>query len=1147
MSFRSYLVLMVLAGLVSLCAVVVGSDYIGDYQRAELAKVEQRLVPKLELGHRGKTALVRLSRAYQDAVASQEASTLELADEQRVALLRLIDEARPALTPEAAERLRREVSDYTDLAGSVTRMMLRGEGNEDSLALMEEMQHRYKRLERSFEAITGLDRNELTHAFGAARTISFQATQFRRGAGVLGAGLLLAFGYFISRQILRRVSVLQAGFSRFARGDFTELIPSGGADELGDVARHANVMVESLERSEQSRAAQDWIRNRQLDLGAILGGNLTPKVTAERSLTFLVEALEALAGTLYLVDEHGELRLAKSTGTSGAKLLREVAAPDAVDPTEGLLGQAFARREITTWEGVPNGYFELRSSLGQTSASNLAFVPLWLGERPIGIAEFALNSPLSERTRGFLRGVMDTLAVSFEAATARAAASELLRETQDQARRLGRQEEELRTNNQELTEQREELRRANEELEEQRETMRGRNRELDRARARTQEKADELARMSRYKSQFLANMSHELRTPLNSMLLLSRLLADNEGQNLSKKQVEYCNTIHLAGRDLLELINQVLDLSKIEAGKTEIDLRVVELDELCSGLERIFRPLAEQQGLEFTVRYSKDISALWTDHARLDRILKNLLGNAIKFTEHGSVELDVSQASGPEVPAHLARSEVVAFRVKDTGIGIARDEQDRVFVPFEQIDSTTARRFQGTGLGLTIARESAIALGGDLVLESEPGRGSTFTVFLPIGGIPAESPSSSEPRAHASSAPIEEGPAQLLIIEDDVMLSEQLTEIVESMSLKAAFARTGEEGLRLAARLRPSGIVLDIKLPDMDGWTVMERLRGTPETAAIPVHFLSALDAPEGALRRGAVGYLTKPATREQLREVVRCLAPNTSRKGSVLVIEDSLVEGTSIVALLEAEHYRASHVMSAEAALLALKGEHFDCLLLDLGLPEMDGLGFLETIRALPEFESTRVIVHTGRSLSKQESRELGVYAQAIVLKDGDSSTRLLEEIRLFAHHISESVPPPSPEPIAPVRSIEGLRILLVEDDMRTVYSLSALLQSKGCPVVVAENGREALARLEEDSSIQCVLMDIMMPVMDGYEAIGKIRENPRWATLPVIAITAKAMLGERERCLAAGATDYLSKPVDGAQLIAKLSLVSSTEEASA
>jgi len=1141
MSFRYYLVLMVLSGLLALCAVVVGSDYIGDHQRAELLKVEQGLVPKLELGHRAKTALVKLSRAYQDAVASQELGTLELAEEQRAALLRLIDDARPVLTPETVDRLRRGVKEYADLAGTVTRMMVRGEGNENSLAMMEEMQRRHRELEHSFESISGLERAEIAHAFSTARNISFRATQFRRGAGVVGAIVLLTFGYLISRRILRRVSVLQAGFAQFAQGHFEQRISSEGTDELSDVARHANFMVESLQRSEQTRTAQDWIRNRQLELGATLGGNLTPHESAKRALSFLVTTLDALAGALYLVDDQGQLRLAQSTGASGSRHTSEDQPPSVIDANEGLIAQAYARRDISNWNDIPPGYFELRSALGSGSAAHLSFMPLWLPDRAIGIAEFAFLRPLSERNEGLLRAVMNTLAVSFEAASARSAAADLLRETQDQAARLGRQEEELLVSNHELTEQREELRRANEELEEQREALRERNQELDKARERTQGKADELARMSRYKSQFLANMSHELRTPLNSMLLLSRLLGDNEARNLTRKQVEFCNTIHAAGRDLLELINQVLDLSKIEAGKTELALRQVDITELLTSLERIFRPLAEQQGLTLRILKSTEQRTLTTDHSRLDRILKNLLGNAIKFTERGSVALEVFDVSpDTALPGRLIGGDFLAFRVQDTGIGIAHGEHERIFAPFEQIDSTTARRFQGTGLGLTIARESALALGGDLALDSETGRGSAFTLFLPKTKI--EGPvHADEPSAKPDAELTAESEPHLLIIEDDVVLSEQLVDVIESMSLKAKVATTGDDGLRMANRYHPMGIVLDIKLPDIDGWTVMDRLQSRPKTASIPVHFLSALDAPAGALQRGAVGYLTKPASREQLREVIQCLAPNASRKGSVLVIEDNLVEGMALVALLEAQHYRARHVTSAQVALDTLKAERFDCLLLDLGLPEMDGLAFLETLRALPEFESTRVIVHTGRNISKQEARQLGHYAQAIVLKDGDSSSRLLEEIRLFAHHVAASSAPLVPIAAA-ARNVQGLQVLLVEDDMRTVYSLSALLQSKGCTVTVAENGREALACLAKDPAIQCVLMDIMMPEMDGYETLRHMRSEPRWAQLPVIAITAKAMLGERERCLAAGATDYLSKPIDGSQLIAKLSLLSET-----
>jgi CheY-like chemotaxis protein len=484
---------------------------------------------------------------------------------------------------------------------------------------------------------------------------------------------------------------------------------------------------------------------------------------------------------------------------------------------------------------------------------------------------------------------------------------------------------------------------------------------------------------------------------------------------------------------------------------------------------------------------------------------------------------------------------MIAFAVSDTGIGIAADQQERAFRPFEQIEATAARRYQGTGLGLAIARESVGLLGGKIELVSELGKGSTFTCLFPVrlaeGSTLSVEPSQTL-EATTTSTSNHPGPLHILVIEDDPILAEQLTAIIEGRGLSVVVAETGELGLSVARQRRPLGIVLDVKLPDVDGWTVMERLKSDPSTNGIPVHFLSALDAPENGLTRGAVGYLTKPATRTELRELIRSLVPeHPTQSQKILVVEDSTIEGQSIVALLKSGDFEAYHVTSAEEALARMDVEAFGCIILDLGLKAMDGLGFLEVLRQRTDFGSISVIVHTGRMLSRKETNRLQEYAQAIVVKDGQSSTRLLEEVRLFVHHLkaqfSRSELPPTQQSTTADVDLTGVHVLLVEDDMRTVYSLSALLQGRGCQVLIAENGRDALAVLEENQQVECVLTDIMMPEMDGYEMMRRLRADGRLKHLPIVALTAKAMAGEQERCLAAGASAYLSKPVDAKKLL--------------
>jgi CheY-like chemotaxis protein len=559
----------------------------------------------------------------------------------------------------------------------------------------------------------------------------------------------------------------------------------------------------------------------------------------------------------------------------------------------------------------------------------------------------------------------------------------------------------------------------------------------------------------------------------------------------------------------------------------------------------MFEPLAADKGLAFDVEIAPESPPeIHTDRSRLERILINLLGNAIKFTEHGRVSL-VVRAPAQDTTFEredLQAQDAVAFTVSDTGIGIAQSQLARVFSPFEQVEATSARRYEGSGLGLAIARESALLLGGELRAESEVGRGSAFTCFVSRGTQPHSAQANGSMR-HFRAMPQSSTPGQrsslILVIEDDALLAEQLTEIITDRGFEAIVVGTGMQGLEVAEKRRPRGIVLDVKLPDIDGWTVMERLQSSAATREIPVHFLSAVDAPESGLNRGAIGYLTKPASRQDLKDLIEALAPlKPNGACRVLVVEDNVREGQSIVAILEQERFEADHVTSAEAALTALERQSYGCIVLDLGLEEMDGLQLLEVLQEKPEFNGTGVVIHTGRSLTRKETNRLQAYSQAIVMKDGSSSTRLLEEIRLFIHHVRERFPRVETAEVeaAVQTTLSGVRLLLVEDDMRTVYSLSALLQSRGCEVLVAENGREALEVLASKPDVSCILMDIMMPEMDGYETMRHLRQDDSFRDLPIIVLTAKAMAGERERCLQAGASDYLSKPVESNVLFATL-----------
>lgn len=1128
-TFRLKLFAIFGAALFALLAVLVASAAMGVRQNRELDQVQSQLVPKSELGPRVEASFERLTRALQDAVAAQDSNALEATQDQKTELFELLGGAGAALEPQAAASIRWAVQDYYQTAHEVSRRLIAGDSGEALLQDVARMQAQQRKAQQLIKSSTGLDRRVLSAAFDNLRNDGARADRLRlgiTGAGVLAVALLAFWG---AGGLLRTLRDVTSGLARFGTGDFRTPIPITTQDELAEVATQANHMAGNLRQLSEARERDDWLKAGIAGLSEQLRGDLEPAVVAQRALAYLADRLGALAGALYLKQEDGSLVLCASL--AGAST--DVGAVERFAAGEGLVGAALRSNELKVVHEVGPDYLKIRSGLGERTPRELIILPLSRHGHDTGVLELALLEPLTAEARELLLAVRGQLVVAIDAARASAARQQLLKETQAQAERLTAQEEELRLNNQELLAQQEELRRANGELEVQRAELSTKNGELQRAQTVLAERADELKRVSSYKSQFLANMSHELRTPLNSMLLLSQLLAENDAGNISPKQVEQLRTIHSAGHDLLSLINEVLDLSKIEAGKQDVRLEQVEPSHFVAFARRLFEPTASQKGLRLEI--AVDASApphLITDRQRVERILLNLLGNAIKFTDNGKVSLRIARLTNDLAARH---GPGVAFEVSDTGVGIPEQARERVFAPFEQVQGATNRGHTGTGLGLAIARESARLLGGDLILERSSAEGSTFLCILPeraesaaqlVRPAPTPLPAGSQ----AVSKP------HLLIIEDDPVLVEQLVEIAKARQLEAVVVGSGEEGLRVARGGHTLGIILDVKLPDVEGWQVMERLKQDAATRSIPVHFVSGVDEPQRGLALGAVGYLVKPASHAELANAVRTLVPPPSR--TVLVVEDDEAQGGAILAVVERAGFRGRHVRTAGQALEQLAEAEFGCVILDLGLPDMDGLRLLESVRQRPDLGAPRIVVHTGRALSKQETRELEAYASAIVLKDGSSAERLLEEVRLFVRHVTAKTDVLSRDS-APPRvdsSLHGVKLLLAEDDMRTSYSLSALLRAKGADVVTAETGAEALAALAEHADIRGVLMDVMMPQMDGYEAMRQLRRQPRYTRLPVIALTAKAMKGERERCLEAGASDYLPKPVDGDQLLSTL-----------
>ncbi|MET0793792.1 MAG: ATP-binding protein, partial [Polyangiaceae bacterium] len=718
-SLRARLLLIVSTAALALIVTLVGSALIAAQQTRDLRDVEQRLVPKLELGPKLQGEFDRLRQSMQDAVAAQDTPALEATLANRNTIFDLIGKTGGVIDPSDAALLRWTLHDYYETAIDVSRRLIQGETGETLVDKMSRMQAQQEKVSVLIKQTTGLSRHELAESFAAVGAASQRADRFRLAIGLCGLTLVLALSLSASASVLRALRNLSDGFSRFATGDFQEPIPEKGLQELAKLAREANQMAANLQKLAAQRDRNDWLKESQAALSNEMRGDVEPETMAERIVQCLARRTGAVAAALYLLEDGG-LRLRGSYGVQDAPPFAALDPLQYAERGEGLLLEALRTERLLVIDDVPAGYLKVRSGLGESPATTLVFLPLSRSEETIGVLELALFKTASEELRELLRSVQEMLVIALQAARSRRALREALDRSQRQAERLGTQEEELRANNHELQTQHEELRVANSELEAQRSVLSEQNAELDEARKRLQQKAEELTKMSTYKSQFLANMSHELRTPLNSMLLLSHLLAQNEAGNLSPKQVEYSKTIHSAGGDLLGLINQVLDLAKIEAGKQELQLETVGLERFQEYVRRVFQPLAEEKKLALELELGSDLPPkITTDPQRVERILTNLLGNAIKFTDHGKISLRIARPS-PETRftrPELSHASSIAFSVSDTGIGIARAAQERVFAPFEQIESHSSRRYAGTGLGLAISRESAAILGGELQLE----------------------------------------------------------------------------------------------------------------------------------------------------------------------------------------------------------------------------------------------------------------------------------------------------------------------------------------------------------------------------------------------------------------------------------------------
>jgi len=942
------------------------------------------------------------------------------------------------------------------------------------------------------------------------------------------------------------------------------------------------VITIMISRASAMRRREEWLQAGQVGLSAAMMGEQRLDQLGHSILAFLSDYAHASAGAFYALTDGAY----KRSATVGVP--EQAPVPVTFTAKDGLLGQAVSEGKAIMLRDLPatdeNHHLSVGAALGQWRPRHLLVAPAKSERRVDAVIELGFVEPVSDLTLDLMARVSESISIAVQTANYRANLQNLLEETQRQSEELQSQGEELRVNNEELEEQgralkeshfrleqqQAELEQTNSQLEEQTAALERQKDDLARSTKEIEAKARELEQASRYKSDFLANMSHELRTPLNSSLILAKLLGDNPDGNLTEEQVKFAQTIQSSGNDLLALINDILDLSKIEAGQMEIRAESLSLARLVKDMQRTFEPIAAQKGLTFNVKIAKGVpDTIETDRQRLEQVLKNLLSNAFKFTEKGSVELALSKDGDDQV----------VMAVTDTGIGISSDHQAAIFEAFRQADGTISRKYGGTGLGLSISRELTRLLGGAIALKSTPGKGSTFALNLPLAYDPGHVSTAlitplltgaHEPDDHAlaeTAPPVIKGKAvrkplppgrvqddrdrldpkrrTILVVEDDVSFAGILYELAHGQEFQCLVATSAEEALDMVQQYTPAAVVLDIGLPDHSGLSVLDRLKRDTRTRHIPVHVVSGSDYQHTALSLGAVGYMLKPVKRDELVDAFKSLENRLSQQmRRVLIVEDDEVQRDSVSRLLKSNDTETIAVGTAAECLDLLKSQTFDCMVLDLTLPDATGYSLLETLSQEDAYAFPPVIVYTGRDLSYDDEQKLRRYSSSIIIKGAKSPERLLDEVTLFLHQVVSELSPEQQTLLKKAKNrdamLEGRRILVVEDDVRNVYAVTNIFEPLGAIVSIARNGREALDLLEKtndrkdsDSAIDLVLMDVMMPEMDGLTATREIRKRKDWAKLPVIMLTAKAMKDDQERCLDAGANDYMAKPLDVEKLI--------------
>jgi CheY-like chemotaxis protein/HAMP domain-containing protein len=943
------------------------------------------------------------------------------------------------------------------------------------------------------------------------------------------------------------------------KGDLTRSIQVEASGEVAELKDNINTMIDNLRLTTDRNTEQDWLKTNLARFTGMLQGQRDLATVGRMLLSELVPLVNGHQGVIYRMEtEEAAGLVLLSTYADDAR----DGHPQRVQVGEGLVGQCAMEKRSILMTDLPEKIVPIRSALFQAAPRDVVVLPVLFEDRVKAVIELASLNAFTISHLAFLEQLTASIGIVLNSIEATMQTEGLLKQSQQLATELQTQQKELQQKNEQLAQKAQQLAEQNAEVER-------KNQEIEQARRAVEEKAKELALTSKYKSEFLANMSHELRTPLNSILVLGQQLSDNPDKNLTSKQVEFARTIHGAGTDLLNLISDILDLSKIESGTVSVQAEDVFFTSVLEMVARPFRHEAENRRLNFEVQTDPHLSrSLVTDSRRLQQVLKNLLSNAFKFTEQGGVRLSVSLATSGWSENHPVLSgvgSVVAFEVADTGIGIPIEKQRIIFEAFQQADASTSRKYGGTGLGLAISRELASLLGGEISLRSAPGRGSAFTLYLPQTYL---GPSGSnlrlgEGRATPAALPIQLAasglsvaeveripddrdnllPADttLLIVEDDPHYARVLVDLAHDTGFKVLAARNGAEALALAREFLPTAVSLDVFLPDMLGWTVLNHLKQEPSTRHIPVQMLTLDEDRQHGLARGAFSFITKPTTSEALEAAFsRIKKYATPRRKRLLVVEDNPAEQVSVRELLGHDDIDVTVATTGAEALAAADEGAFDCMVLDLRLPDMTGFEVLERLRDTPSLTDLPVVVFTGKELSSEEDAHLRVLARSVVVKGVESPERLLDETALFLHRVVGDLPPEKQNMLERLHSSDDAlidkKVLVVDDDVRNIFALSSVLERRGMTVLTAGTGREAIATIESTPDVAIVLMDIMMPEMDGYETMQVIRQNVLFRRLPIIALTAKAMKGDREKCLEAGASEYLAKPVNTEQLLSAL-----------